>query len=403
VIACIGLGKMGAALAERLVADGHEVRGFDLAPAARQHLADAGGRSADSAAAACAGADTVLLCLPDASAVEAVAEEVLSAGAPLPGLWIDCTSSLPVVTRRVGRRLAEAGSVLVDAPVTGGVAGARDGALTAMVGGDREAQERARPVLACFAARVLPAGPLGAGHAVKAINNMLSSASLWATAEITAAAQAFGHPLAETVAHLNAGLARSQNSEVKFVRDVVPGRYASGFTVGLMAKDVATACTLSGEVALPLAALQRALWCVAVTELGPAQDFTRVFELADRWTPDKAPATTLDAARTSEALAGLLAVATAEALALIDALDLDRSAALAIINAGSGRNELTRLAAGDRDRPPGRAVGASLAALDELLSATAAAAPVARLGAELLRRAARDLGNDTDLAALVTT
>jgi 3-hydroxyisobutyrate dehydrogenase len=359
---------MGAALAERLVAGGHDVCGFDLDPGARAQLADAGGRAAESAEEACAGADAVVLCLPDARAVRAVTEQVLAHGA-VPELWIDCTSSLPAVTRELGGRLAEAGAALVDAPVTGGVAGARDGALTAMVGGDAGARERARPLLECFAARVLPAGSLGAGHAVKAINNALSSASLIATAEVTA-----GRPLETTVEQINANLARSQNSEVKYVREVVTGRYGSGFTVGLMGKDVATACALSEDVPLPLITLLRALWRIAEAELGPTEDFTCIHQLAERWS----------APRTSDAdplpaLAGVLAAAAREALMLIASLGLDREAALAIINTGSGRSEFTRLAADPR--PSGLTTGAALEALDGLLSAHNSAAPFCRVAA----------------------
>jgi 3-hydroxyisobutyrate dehydrogenase len=389
-VACLGLGNMGAVLAERLLAAGHDVCGFDLSRDARDRLEGAGGRVATSAPAAAADAEAVVLCLPNAGIVEAVVAEVLDTSDAVPPLWIDCTSSLPVVTRRVGARLGERDGALVDAPVTGGVAGAREGALTAMVGGEPADCERARPFLECFAARVLPAGPLGAGHAVKAINNALSSASLVATAELTAAA---GRPLQETVERINDSLARSQNSEVKFVRDIVPGRYASGFAVGLMGKDVATACALSDAVPLPLMSLLRALWRVVETELGAGADFTRVYELVERWSPE--PAGREDLA-VPDALAGVLALAAREALSLSGALGLDREAALTIVNAGSGRSELTRLA--ECPSPVGLTVGTALGALDTVLSAPEVAAPFSRLAEEGLR----DLDPDADLAALVT-
>ena len=401
MIACLGLGKMGAALAERLVAAGHDVCGFDISPEARARFTRAGGRVATSPVAASAAADAVVLCLPDAAAMEEVVLEVLGAAQPVPALWVDCTSSLPTVTRRLGERLRSYGGVLVDAPVSGGVAGARAGALTAMVGGEPADRERARPLLDSFAARVLAAGPLGCGHAVKAINNALSSASLVATAEIVVAGRALGYPLAGTIDRVNRSIARSQNSEVKYPRDVLPGRYASGFTIALMAKDVATACALAQDAPVPLTALQRALWRAAGAELGPGEDFTRVHELAAQWSGEQTGAPDGDPpARLCDALAGVLAIAARELLALAGEIGLDRAAALAILNAGSGRSEFTRLAEAPNETA-GRTIADALAAIDDLLAAADVAAPVSRLAAELLRGAARELGAGRELAALV--
>ena len=401
MIACVGLGKMGAVLAERLVAAGYDVCGFDISPEARLRFTRAGGRAVTSSTAAIAGADAVVLCLPDAAAVEQVVLDALASVEPLPALWVDCTSSLPAVTRRVGERLRNVGSVLVDAPVTGGVVGAREGTLTAMVGGDPPDYERARSLLECFAARVLPAGPLGSGHAVKAINNALSSAALIATAEIAVAGRSLGYPPEATIEQVNRTVARSQNSEVKYPRDVLPGRYESGFTIGLMRKDVATACELTRDLPLPLTAVQRALWRTAWAELGPDEDFTRVYELVVRWSGEQA-ATPVDdlSAWLCDALAGVLAIAARESLALAREVGLDRIAALAIVNVGSGRNEFTRLA-----QTPGNAAGRTIAdaldALDLVFSAADVAAPISRLAAELLRGAAREFGRGGDLAALV--
>jgi 3-hydroxyisobutyrate dehydrogenase len=402
MVACLGLGNMGNALAKRLLARGHEVCGFDISAGARDRFARAGGRAATSASAAAADADAVVLCLPNAAAVEEVVLEVLASAEPIPPLWIDCTSSLPALTRSLGTRLSERDAVLVDAPVTGGVAGAREGALTAMVGGESADRERARPLLECFAAQVLPAGSLGSGHAIKAINNALSSAALIATAEITAAAQALGQPLEATLDRINRSLARSQNSEVKYTREILTGHYASGFTISLMGKDVATACALSDDVPLPLTTLLHALWRSAEAELGPTQDFTRVHELAVRWAGKGTPPPAEDLqARLCDALAAVLAVAAREALTLLDAAGLDRHEALPIVNAGSGRSEFTRLAESS-DEAAGLTIATAIDALDELLSAADVAAPASRVAAELLRGAARELGPDNDLAALVT-
>jgi 3-hydroxyisobutyrate dehydrogenase len=400
MVACLGLGKMGAVLAERLVAAGHDVCGYDISAEARDHAARSGATVADSTTGACADADAVVLCLPDAAAVEAVVLQVIATVTRPPPLWIDCTSSHPAVTRRLGERLRAAGAVLVDAPVTGGVVGARSATLTAMVGGEPADVERARPLLESFASRILAAGPLGAAHAAKAINNALSSASLVATAETATAARAPGQRLAATIAAINGSVARSQNSEVKYPRDVLPGRYASGFAIGLMAKDVATACALTGDVPVPLTAVQRGPWRAAQVELGQSEDFTRIHELVARWSGDHASGRGVGDAQVGDALAGVLAIATGELLRVAHAIGLDRAAVLAIVNAGSGRNELTRLA--EQPQPAsGRSIADAVAALDELLSTSTAAAPVSRLAAELLRDVARDRGDARDLADLL--
>src|SRR2546423_10061154 len=147
--ALIGTGRRGTPTAARLRDAGHQLVIYDLEPEARQRMAAAGYEGAADAAAAAAGAAAVLLSLPDAAAVKAVVREL-----PKVELLIDLTSSLPSVTRALGRRI-------VDAPVSGGVAGAEAGTLTAMVGGGGSGPGAARPVLGSFAPPLFHAGPSG--------------------------------------------------------------------------------------------------------------------------------------------------------------------------------------------------------------------------------------------------
>src|SRR6266542_2488736 len=228
-LALIGTGRMGTPIAARLRAAGHRLVLYDGAPEARERLARDGFEVAPDPAAAARGAEMMLLCLPDAAAVTSVVRHL-----PEVPLLVDLTSSLPSVTRGLGRRM-------VDAPVSGGVSGATAGSLTAMVGGEPDLVAAARPVLAAFASQVLHAGGLGAGHAAKALNNALSAVALSATSEAVAAARGAAHRPEGTIKRINAGLGRTQNSEVKFPRDILPARYASGFTAGLMLKDVGIA------------------------------------------------------------------------------------------------------------------------------------------------------------------
>src|SRR5581483_45787 len=177
-VASIGLGRMGRPIAARLTAAGHQVTGFDASPEAR---AGAGIEVAESAAKAAAGAEVVLLCLPDAGAVRRVARDL-----PEVPLLVDLSSSLPAVTRELRGRV-------VDAPMSGGVAGAEAGTLTIMAGGDPDLVDAARPVLEAFAERIFHAGRLGSGHAAKALNNALSALALVATSEAVVTARWAAH------------------------------------------------------------------------------------------------------------------------------------------------------------------------------------------------------------------
>jgi 3-hydroxyisobutyrate dehydrogenase len=270
----------------------------------------------------------VLLCLPDAKAVEAAVADLLCSK-PLPALVVDLTSSVPEVTRRLGTLLAERGVGLVDAPMSGGVAGAREGSLTVMVGGAPELLERARPVLRTFAARIFRAGGLGSGHAVKAINNTLSAVSLVATSRALKAAR---EPEAEALAYFNAHRGRSQNSEVKFPRDILPRTFGAGFTIGLMHKDVGIALGMGGE--LPITRATHELLGRATRELGADADFTRIFDVVE---PN--PAASLEAL--DMAIYETNLAAGEELIELAKAVGLEHARALEIVNASTGRSEAT--------------------------------------------------------------
>ena len=182
-IAFAGLGQMGGVLAQRLRAAAHDMRVFDISGGVRSEFAARGFNVTNSLREAASGADVVFLCLPDAKAVQAavLGEEGLLQAEQLPAICVDLTSSLPSVTVKIGHVLAESGVKLLDAPVSGGVPGAREGKLTVMAGGDQDLVEEVKPLLSSFASNVIWAGPLGSGHAVKALNNVLSAASMAAT------------------------------------------------------------------------------------------------------------------------------------------------------------------------------------------------------------------------------
>lgn len=287
MIAFSGLGRMGGAIARRMHQAGHEMRVYDVVPGVRDEFRKAGFQVSESLAEAASGADSAWLCLPDANAVRSA---VFGSGGlleaePLPSLCVDLTSSVPSLTREVGAALAARGVAMLDAPVSGGVSGAQEGQLTAMVGGDPDLVEEMADLMRSFASNVVWAGGLGAGHAVKAINNTLSAVSLAVTAEMLVTARASGIEADVAVRAFNAGTARSQNSEVKYPQHILTGTYKSGFTAGLMHKDIGVACKIAEDlgVALPLTAVVSEVWAALVARHGFAADFTRIYQLSEEW------------------------------------------------------------------------------------------------------------------------
>lgn len=262
-IGLVGLGRMGAAMAGRLATTGAEVAGFDLDPG-RGGVA----RLADVAA------PVVILSLPAEPAVGAVLDALLPA---LPeGAVIADTSTLsPIAARDFAQRAATVGVAYLDAPVSGGPAGAAAGTLTVMAGGEAAALERARPVLERVAARIVHVGPAGAGQVAKLVNNLLVATHLVAAGEALRIGRLAGVEPEALLPVINAASGRSAATEVNFPRWVLPD-VASGFTAGLMRKDVRLAMELARAVGAEAAACARA---AAVWEEAPvedAEDFNRV-------------------------------------------------------------------------------------------------------------------------------
>ena len=276
-IAVIGLGNMGTPMSRRLLEAGHEVVGFDLDAAARDRLVAAGGRAAASPREAVAGAGLVILMLPNSTVVESVLDEEFVAALDANALVLDMSSSEPMRTRALAERLAASGVDLIDAPVSGGVRGAEAGTLTIMVGGSPELAERATAVLTVLG-RPVHAGPVGAGHAAKALNNLLSATHLWATGEAMTAGERFGIAPATLLAIINGSSGRSGSTENKWPNFILTGRYDSGFAAGLMFKDMRIATDLAHTLGTPttLSDAAVAAWEQAVADLGAAADHTAV-------------------------------------------------------------------------------------------------------------------------------
>ncbi|MEU9172882.1 NAD(P)-dependent oxidoreductase [Streptomyces sp. NPDC048420] len=290
-VAFIGLGNMGAPMSVRLVRAGYSVTAFDLSRDARAASAAAGAATAETAAEAARGADVVVLMLPGSPVVEAVLGAPAVSVALAPGSTVvDMSSSDPLSTRSLAAALGSRGVTLVDAPVSGGVKGAENGKLTIMVGGAEDDVERLSPLLATMGT-ARRAGPVGAGHALKAINNLLSATHLLATAEGVLAGERFGLDPAVMVELINSSSGRSGSTDNKFPNFVLPGTYDSGFAMKLMVKDMRIAVDLAHQLGVesPLADRAVALWERALEALPDTADHTEIARWAFDASADREP------------------------------------------------------------------------------------------------------------------
>ena len=280
----IGLGMMGLPMARSLIARGFHVLACDTSDAARAALAEgtpagAAAFAADPAAVA-AGADVVVLMLPNSRIVAQVMEGEGGLVAALrPGtLVIDMGSSEPGETRRLAGLVEARGAALVDAPVSGSVAKAKTGTLAIMVGGDDAAFARAEPVLRGMGEAIIRTGAVGSAHAMKALNNFVYAAGLLATAEALRMGEALGLDLGILTDVMNASSGRNIATETKSRQEIISGRYAGGFQLGLMRKDLDTAGSIAEQTGFPasMLALCRERWAEAVAALGPKVDNTEI-------------------------------------------------------------------------------------------------------------------------------
>lgn len=263
----IGLGVMGRPMAANLLAAGHRLTVYRDSPAAREVLGAA--RFASSAAEVTRASDIVILMLPDTPDVEAVVrgEDGVLAGLREGTLVIDMSSISPAAEQRLAEEVEKAGGRHLDAPVSGGDIGARDGTLSIMVGGDVETVERARPILEVLGSRISHIGPAGAGQAAKVANQIVVGVTIEAVAEALRLVEAFDvDPVAVRTA-LMGGFASSRVLEVHGQR-MIDGAFDPGFRIRLHRKDLRLAVEAAEElgVSLPAAGLVQDLMNAAVED-----------------------------------------------------------------------------------------------------------------------------------------
>ncbi|HEX5438910.1 MAG TPA: NAD(P)-dependent oxidoreductase [Gemmatimonadaceae bacterium] len=287
-VAFLGLGAIGAPIARHLAAPP-----FELAVWNRTHAKSAAFarglmlRVADTPADAARGAEFVLTCLSTSRDLESVLDGAsgLLAGLEAGAVLIDCTSGDPATSRRIAARLAERDVGFLDAPVSGGVRGAEQGTLTVMVGGDAAVLEHVRPVLQAFGRKIVHCGPVGAGDALKSVNNALLAVHLWSAAEGLAALARAGVQPAVALDVINASSGRSNSSEHLFPERVLTRAFPRTFRLALLDKDVNIAAGVAREqqVPSPLLQLTAELFRAAHRELGEEADHLEAVRLIERW------------------------------------------------------------------------------------------------------------------------
>ncbi len=277
----VGIGNIGEPLCRHLLDEGYELMIYDAYPEALARLEDTLAQPAESPEALATKADVVLLSLPNSDVVE---EVVLGESGLIEGLssgkaLIDTSSSRPSSTRGISERLAARGIDMLDAPVSGGVLRAREGKLSVMVGGKRAVYERYREILESFGDEIFYVGDHGAGHLVKALNNLLSATTLASAAEAALLARRAGVAPDAFVEVINASNGRSYSTEVKFPRYILNRTFDDGFALGLMNKDLKIALETAAEMEfpMPIGSALAQIWGLAVARGYGSENHTAIY------------------------------------------------------------------------------------------------------------------------------
>jgi 3-hydroxyisobutyrate dehydrogenase len=286
--AFLGLGAIGKPMAARVAAAFPHLivwnRTPDRASAfAAEHKVSAAG----SPAAAAKDADVVITCFPLSRDVESIldGETGLLAAMKEGSTLVDCTSGDPATSKRIAARLAVQGIDFVDAPVSGGVAGAEKGTLTVMVGGDPAVFERMQPVFKSFGQKIVHCGDVGAGDALKAVNNAMLAVHIWSTAEGLATLAKAGVDPKVALDVINTSSGRSNTSMNLFPDRVLTRAFPRTFRLALLEKDIGIAAQVArdNKVPSPVTQLTADLFTMARGELGEVADHVEAVRLIEQW------------------------------------------------------------------------------------------------------------------------
>jgi 3-hydroxyisobutyrate dehydrogenase-like beta-hydroxyacid dehydrogenase len=282
----VGLGRMGGPMAQRLIDAGFTLTVFDTSAEAVDRLVAAGARAARSPAEVAASAPIVFLSLPTPDVVHTVATgpDGLHASRSLEYVF-DCSTTGPAMARQVAAELAESGIVYVDSPVSGGIAGARNGTLAVMVSGPRAAFDKAAPALERFGKLFYVGEGAGQGQVMKLCNNLLAAAALVLSSEAVTLGVKAGLDAAQMLDVINAGSGRNSATQDKFPRAVLTRSFDFGFATGLSYKDVRLCIHEAENMGVPMVAGTAVLQMLEITKarFGADSDFTSIARVVEEW------------------------------------------------------------------------------------------------------------------------
>ena len=282
----IGIGRMGANMAKRLLDAGFSLTVFDTSPRAVDALVDLGARAAASPAEAADAAETLFLSLPTPDIIRAVAlgPRGLHESGHVKHVF-DCSTTGPSMARNVAAGLAERGIVYMDCPVSGGIAGAKNGTLAVMVSGPREVYDKAEPALTQFGKLFYVGDGPGQAQVMKLANNLLAAAAIVLSSEAVVMGVKAGLDPAQMLDVINAGSGRNSATQDKFPRSVLPRTFDFGFATGLSYKDVKLCIHEAENLGVPMVAGSAVLQMLAVTQarFGADSDFTSIARVVEEW------------------------------------------------------------------------------------------------------------------------
>lgn len=286
-IGFVGVGVMGSRMARNLAKAGHTLTVYDADAATTAEVAkDIGGDAAASPREVAAASEIVVTMLPNGHVVRDVVfgENGLAAGFKPGSMLLDTSSAEPWITREIADRLAEQKVGMVDAPVSGAEEGARTATLVFMCGGSDAGLSRARPVLEAMGKHVFHVGPLGAGHTMKAINNVTTALSFLCTAEALLVGKSYGLNAKAMLDVMNVSTGYSFATQNRFLNDVITRKFEDRFRLDLMLKDMGIAEQLASAHELPVPMMEqgRARWQKAVETLGPGAVTTEIVRYVEQ-------------------------------------------------------------------------------------------------------------------------
>ena len=282
----IGVGRMGNLMARRLLAQGLSLTVFDTSKEAVDSLVAAGATAAASAAEVCSRTRITFLSLPTPDVVETVClgEAGVQDGSTVKYV-VDCSTTGPKVARIVARELEKSGIDYLDAPVSGGLKGARDGTLAVMVSGPKSAFELIEPALANFGKLFYVGALPGQGQIMKLANNLLAAAAIVLSSEAIAMGVKAGLQPSQMCEIINFGTGRNSATQDKFPRAIIPRTFDFGFAIGLSYKDVRLCLQEADELGVPMPTGAAVMQMLGITKAkyGADADFTTIARVVEEW------------------------------------------------------------------------------------------------------------------------